>query len=154
MKSVVIILTAILLACSFQKTKAASWRNRTENADYIHRSIKQVTDVMVYDIYSPPVASRTYAYVCIAAYEAVITGNVNYNSFAGQLHQLKPVPKPEAGKECSSSLAAVQAILTVGKSLVISEEKIESFKKGCCRSLKKTGYLKKYLKTLLLMGKR
>ncbi len=45
--------------------KAQDWKVRSENADYIHRSIKQVTDVMVHDIYSPPVTSRTYAYISV-----------------------------------------------------------------------------------------
>ena len=53
--------------CFFRTTH---WKEKTENADYIHRAIKQLTDVMVYDIYSPPVASRTYAYFSIAGYEA------------------------------------------------------------------------------------
>jgi hypothetical protein len=82
---------------------------------------------MVHDIYSPPVASRTYAYICIAGYEAALPGNLNYRTLAGQLHQLKPLPKPKAGKEYSYILAAVQAILTVGKTMVISENKINEF---------------------------
>ncbi len=119
--------------------KAQSLKADTGNAGYIHRSIKEVTDVIVYDIYSPPVAGRTYAYICIAGYEAALPGNAGYNSLSGQLHQLKPVPKPEAGKTCNYTLAAVQAILTVGKALVISEERIDGFRNKILTEIKKEG---------------
>lgn len=116
-----------------------SWKAQTENADYIHRAIKQVTDVMVYDIYSPPVTSRTYAYVSVAGYETLIQDQGTYLSFAGQLHGLKPIPKPEKSKEYSLTLAAVHAILTTGKTFVISEEKIEAFEKKLLAEFKGKG---------------
>ena len=118
---------------------AQDWKNQTEQADYIHRAIKQVTDVMVYDIYSPPVTSRTYAYVSVAAYETLIQNQDTYLSFAGQLHGLKPTPKPEKSLDYSPTLAAVHAILTTGKTFVISEEKIEAFEKNLLAEFKAKG---------------
>lgn len=109
-----------------------------KRASYIHRAIKQITDVMVYDIYSPPVTSRTYAYVCIAGYEAGITGDASYRTLAGQLHGLKPLPAPPA-TGCDYALAAVHAILTVGKALVISEEKIDTFYNQVTAEIKRSG---------------
>ncbi|RFM28489.1 vanadium-dependent haloperoxidase [Deminuibacter soli] len=116
-----------------------SWKQQTEQADYVHRAIKKVTDVIVYDIYSPPVASRTYAYICTAAYECLVPGNEGYQSLAGQLHGLQPMPQPLPGRSCSYALAAVQAILTVGKTMVISEEKIDAFKEQLLQEFKNTG---------------
>jgi hypothetical protein len=124
---------------SFCTAQTKSWKAKTENPDYLHRAIKKVTDVMVYDIYSPPVTSRTYAYITIAAYETVIQGNPAYISLAGQLHQLKPAPKPETGKEYSYTLAAVDAILTTGKAFVISEDKIENFRTAIVQEFKNDG---------------
>ena len=69
------------------------WKSITEDPAYVHRTMKEVTDVMVHDIYSPPVASRIYAYVSVAGYEAAISSNKNYYSFAGQLHGLNELPK-------------------------------------------------------------
>ncbi len=137
MRSLFVCLTVFIF--SFCKAEIHDWRAKTENAEYIHRAIKQVTDVIVYDIYSPPVASRTYAYITIAGYETVVNNNPSYISFAGQLHGLKPVPKPEDNKSYSYTLAAVQAILTVAKSFVISEDKIESFKKILLKEFKDDG---------------
>jgi hypothetical protein len=111
----------------FVKAIPQEWKAKTENADYIHRAIKEVTDVMVYDIYSPPVTSRTYAYISVAAYEILIQGNPHYISLVSQLHGLQKVPAPEVDKKYSFTLAAVKAILMVAKSLVISENKIVDF---------------------------
>ena len=48
--------------------------------------------------YSPPVASRSFAYLGVTAFEAVATGSDELQTLAGQLHGLKPVPQREAGK--------------------------------------------------------
>lgn len=114
------------------------WKSKTESADYIHRAIKQVTDVMVYDIYSPPVTSRTYAYISVAGYEALIQGHPKYISLAGQLHGLKPIPKIDTKKEYSLTLAAVYAILSSGKHFVISEEKIDAFESKILQEFKES----------------
>lgn len=135
-------LMALIAACCTQarsQRKTIDWKVKTENADYLHRAIKKVTDVMVYDIYSPPVASRTYAYISIAAYEAAINTDATYASLAGQLHALQPVPKPAAGKDYSFTLSAVYAILTVGKTMVISEEKIDTFLDSISAEFKAAG---------------
>ena len=98
---------------------------RAGDPQLIHQCIKEVTDVMVHDIYSPPVASRTYAYITVAGYEAARQGNTSFASFAGRLHGLEGVPAPEAGKKYDFTVAAVESILTVGKALVISEDKVD-----------------------------
>ncbi len=134
-----ILFLASFLMVSMSAAASGNWKQKSENPEFIHRSIKQVTDVIVHDIYSPPVASRIYAYITIAGYEAAIQGNPKYISFAGQLHDLTSIPALEAAKEYSPSLAAVQAILTVGKSLVISEGQIDDFHKKILLEFKKTG---------------
>lgn len=127
----------VFLILSFTTKEEKHWRDKSENADYVHRAIKQITDVMVHDIYSPPVAGRTYAYISIAGYEATVPANPSYQSLSGQLHGLKPMPKPV--KEYSAALAAVQAILTVGKSMVVSEKKVEVFYAGIMKEFKESG---------------
>lgn len=116
-----------------------TWKDKTENASFIHRAVKKITDVMVHDIYSPPVASRTYAYVCIAGYEAALPGNPLYRSLAGQLHGLKPLPQPQQGKEYSPTLAAVHAILTVGKTAVVSEGDVTAFYQSLLKEFTASG---------------
>ncbi len=47
--------------------------------------------------YSPPVASRAFAYIGIAAHEALVTGNPALVSLAGQVTGLTPPPARQAG---------------------------------------------------------
>lgn len=47
--------------------------------------------------YSPPVASRAFAYLGVTAYEAVAGGQPGLRSLAGQLNGLKPLPQRENG---------------------------------------------------------
>jgi PAP2 superfamily len=124
-------------AVSFANKK--NWKALSDNPDYLHRAIKQVTDVIVHDVYSPPVASRTYAYITVAAYEAARNENTSYLTLAGQLHQLTPFEAPDAGKKYNYSLAAVNAILLTGKTMVISEEMIEDFRKKILQEFLATG---------------
>lgn len=61
--------------------------------------------------YSPPVASRSFAYLGVTAFEAVATGSSDMHSLAGQLNGLKPVPQREAGKTYDEAMV-VHAALT------------------------------------------
>ncbi|MEP6597497.1 MAG: vanadium-dependent haloperoxidase [Ginsengibacter sp.] len=139
MKRSLLMYLIIVSVCFFNNADAQAFKIKTENADYIHRAIKEITDVMVYDIYSPPVSSRTYAYISVAAYETLIHANTNYISLSGQLHGLQPMPPPEPSKEYSYTLAAVHAILFVGKALVISEEKVNAFESQIIKEFKENG---------------
>lgn len=154
MKSFYILSLSVLLLVCKNSSANTNWKNASEDPDYIHRSIKKVTDVIVYDIFSPPVASRIYAYITVAGYEAARFSNPGYISLAGQLNGLTPLPKSKAGKELSYSLASVQAILTVGKTMVISEEKVEEFHKDILRELKETGMPEDVFENSVLLGKQ
>lgn len=94
-------------------------------AEMLRRSVQQLTDVMVHDIFSPPVASRIYAYPSVAAYEVLAQGDFSYRSLAGQLHGLEPLPAPT--QEVYLPLVAIKSYLTVGKALIFTEEKITAF---------------------------
>ena len=48
--------------------------------------------------YSPPLASRNFAYLGVASYEAVASGDDHLQSLAGQLNDLKALPLREKGK--------------------------------------------------------
>ena len=48
--------------------------------------------------YSPPVAARTFAYIGVTAHEALVAGNPDLLTLAGQLNDLQPVPIPGEGE--------------------------------------------------------
>jgi hypothetical protein len=93
----------------------------------IHLCLKQVTDRIVHDIFSPPVASRIYAYVSVAAYEAYVPGHPELTTLSNRLNGLRSVPQPSPSLEYCYPIASAYAALTVGKALVFSEAKIDEF---------------------------
>ena len=117
----------LMAACSSAPEQTASIHKAPENAEVLHACNKKLTDVMRQDIFSPPVASRTYAYANIAAYEILIRGNNDFVSLAGQLNDFTSIPEPAADAEIHSVLAAVTAFNTIAQTLVFSEEQIEVF---------------------------
>ncbi len=135
--SFLLLLNLILFFTSCSENDA--WKTKAENPEFLHRSVKQVTDVIVHDIFSPPVASRIYTYISVAGYEAAINQDLRYITLAGQLHGLETVPKPEYGKVYCFTLCSVQAMLKVGKTLVFSEDKMDVFYKGMMNEFKETG---------------
>ncbi len=150
----IFIFVTVMITFFYANADLPDWKSKTEDANYIHRAIKEITDVMVYDIYSPPVAARTYGYIAVAAYETLIHENPDFISLSGQLHGLTPSPDPEKGKEYSYTLAAVHAILTVGRALVISEEKVNAFEKAMLEEFKKDGIPQKVFDNSISYGQQ
>jgi hypothetical protein len=54
--------------------------------------------------YSPPVASRAFAYLGVAAYQAVASGSTSLVSLAGQLNGLKTLPPRNPAKRYSDAV--------------------------------------------------
>ena len=92
------------------------------SAEGVHIAMKIVTDIMVSDIFPPPIASRVYAYSSVAAYETVVHAFDNYQSLAGQLNELTPGPEPDPDLKYDFEVAATMAILKVGHALTFDEK--------------------------------
>lgn len=93
-----------------------------------HSSVDKVTEVMIHDIFSPPVASRIYAYPNIAAFEILAQREGNFKTLAGQLTGLSAVPSPEAPEEINYELAALIAHIDLSKKLIFSEDRIAVYR--------------------------
>lgn len=90
-------------------------------------SVDRVTQVMIHDIFSPPVASRIYVYPNIASYEIIANQSDAYNSLVGQVKGLTKIPQPTKAN-VNTQLSALIAHMEVSKTLVFSEDKIEQFR--------------------------
>src|SRR6188472_3181059 len=105
----VVMATILLFSC-----KNSTDNNGINSSAILPTSLHDLTDVIVHDIFSPPVASRIYAYSSIAGYEAAVHGDtLHYISLAGQVNGLDSIPQPEKGQEYCFSLAATQAVLKI-----------------------------------------
>lgn len=95
--------------------------------DY-HKAVDKITAIMVHDIFSPPVASRIYNYANIAAYEVMCQNSNTYETLAGQIKDLKPVPEPITREYLNYELAALVAYFDVGKELIFSEDRVITYR--------------------------
>lgn len=131
------LLLILFFACD--KPDDGKWKAKMANANYLHRNIKAITDRIVHDIFSPPVASRIYAYTSVAAYEAVRFNDPELVSMVNQLNGLTYMPSPEPNQLYSYELAAVQASYKVGRMLIFTEADLDKFYTGMMAEIKTLG---------------
>lgn len=138
--SVFFIVLGILIFSACNKKSAPDEYNRlAANPIMIHTLSQQLTDVIVHDIFKPPIASRVYSYSFLAAYETLQLQSSKYASFAGKLNGFAPIPPPEEGMEYCLPLASAKAFAIVGKDLTFSTDKWESFEQEFFKQYKEMG---------------
>ena len=131
-----VLLTAVLIqGCK----PAVAARGRGSDAELLHAAVSKLSSVIVYDIFSPPQASRAYAYSSIAAYETLRQGHPSYQTLAGQLNGLAAVPAPDSGVTYDFSLAGVHAFMTVGRALTFSRGRMDSLRTAMDEEIRRTG---------------
>ena len=101
---------------------------REPDAELLHLAVHQLSSVIVYDIFSPPQASRVYAYASVAAYEVLRQEHPQYASLAGQVNGLSAIPAPDAKAEISYPLAGVHAFMSVGRMMTFSRPRMDSLR--------------------------
>jgi len=129
----------IILGAASCSSDDQSYKTKVEDPEFIHRSVKAITDRIVHDIFSPPVASRIYAYSSVAGYEALRHIDPSYESLAGQVNGLTEVPKPDPNLEYCYQLASVEAMLKLGKKLTFTETDLEAFQKKMLQEFRDLG---------------
>jgi hypothetical protein len=88
----------------------------------LHQWNATITAVMVGDGFSPVLASRTYAYPNIAAYEVLQLRDGHHPTPDTPWNELRALPTPDTTQNYSYELAAIQAFATVSKKLLYRED--------------------------------
>lgn len=102
----------VLLLISYGSS--AQQKQAFGTADYI-RAMKHATDVMVNDVASPVAASRYYAYISMAANEAVCQYNPQQPAPVGKMKDYpKPQVPPEKISKSDPGLAVILSIYEAG----------------------------------------
>src|ERR1044072_8423003 len=96
-----VLIVLVVFVCMGVYGREDAWN---KDATPLYRSEKALTDVIIHDIFSPPVASRIYAYANISAYEVLAKAGNQYPSLHGLLKEMPSIPAPH--QKISSSLAA------------------------------------------------
>jgi len=112
---------AILFSCKSRKEQRQV-PAATADAGYVHQSVRRMNDIIIYEIFSPPVASRVYAYSTLAMYESGRWMDTSYSSLTAQLHGFPVMPKPDAAKRYDFRIAGVQAFFSVISRLTFTKD--------------------------------
>src|ERR1700712_5490722 len=118
------ILVGVLFAASCKQQQKTAMLS---DADVVHNNEDQLTQVIIYDVFTPPVASRIYGYTALASYEAMRYADPKYNSIITQLKGFENPPAPEKGKKYNFALAATKAFFTVAHKITFSIDTLKKY---------------------------
>lgn len=139
----------VFVTCKTDET----YKSKVADPVYLDNTLSKLTDIIVYDIFSPPVASRIYAYASIAGYETLRHGHPDYPTLAGTVHELTEIPS--AGSDLVNyDIAGVFAFAEVGKALIFSEPKMDEFLADLQKKYEEQGVPRKVLAASMEYGQQ
>ena len=115
------ILWLLCLAVSIVSCTKKDYAKYTHDPILYCKTVKKLNDVVLYNNFSPVVASRNYAYANIAAYECMAAGDSSYQSLSGQIKHLPKMPAPIASQKVDYHLAALLSFVKVGNAVTFPE---------------------------------
>jgi hypothetical protein len=114
---------AVLLATlSCQQKDLKQQLINPTDAGYLQQSVRRLNDIVIYDIFSPPVASRVYAYSTLAAYEAGRWMDTSYPSLTAQMKGFPQMPAPDPGKQVDFRVASIRAFFDIVQRLTFTKD--------------------------------
>jgi membrane-associated phospholipid phosphatase len=134
MKSIFILIVPVLFIACKSVEKADSVMLVDHNL--IHANMKQITEVIIYDVFTPPVASRIYSYASLAAYEAIKFEDPEYTSIASKLNGFPAMPEPEQNKTYNFLLASTKAFFTVAEKITFSKDTLAQYQNKVYKDFK------------------
>lgn len=114
---------------------------------------RELTGVIVADIFTPPVASRIYAYSNLAAYEGARFMDSGRPSLVGQLNGLEQLTQPDSTKGYYYPLVSIVAFTSVGQSLVFDLERVEKMQNKLLEEVQAIGIDSKVYDNSVTYGK-
>ncbi|RYE37317.1 MAG: phosphatase PAP2 family protein [Sphingobacteriaceae bacterium] len=100
---------------------------KIKEAEILHQNEDQLTQLIIYDVFTPPVACRIYAYASLASYEAIRFQNPKYNSVTNQLNGFDQIKNPDKNKKYDFALAATKAFFTVVRKVTFSVDSLKAY---------------------------
>jgi membrane-associated phospholipid phosphatase len=124
-----------------------------DTATLLHTVGEKITDVIILDVFNPPVSSRIYAYTSLAGYEALRLADKNAMSIAQSLHGFETLPFADDNKSHDYPLAAVEAMLSVAEKLTFSADTFTSFRQQIIAQYSAAGVSKQVIQNSTVFGK-
>src|ERR1700752_214020 len=126
MRRYILLFSVIILIGS--SCKKSGYEKILHDPALYNSAVHELNGVVMGNNFSPPVASRNYAYASIAGYEVIAAGDsANYRSLAGQLNGLKTVAKPLASEQIDYPYASILAFCQVGEAVTFPAGSMKLF---------------------------
>lgn len=130
---VMVFLVVSILSCKSKKIDVGFDINSPE---LLHHHQDELNQVIIYDVFTPPVASRIYSYTSLAFYESVRFKDPAYPSLTAQMHGFNKMPEPEKDKKYNYNLAASKAFFDVSHKVVFSINSLKNYETGILNAFK------------------
>ena len=134
-----------MLSC---KKPVASAEFDVNSAELLHRNQHQLNQVIIYDVFTPPVASRIYAYTSLAFYEAARFIDPQHPSLTGQLRGFEPMPIPDSSKKYNFYLAATKAFFDVTHKVIFSIDSLKQYENSVYAAFEQTMNKEEYERSI------
>jgi hypothetical protein len=142
-KHCTVLLTTVIFLLFFgiscKQDKPAAENMAAKDPAFIHRGIKRLNDVVIYEIFSPPVASRIYGYASLSAYEALRWSDSSYPSLAEKLKGFPEMPTPDPAKKYQFTVAGIKAMFDITLRLTFTKDSSRITMEALLKELKETG---------------
>jgi hypothetical protein len=119
--------SAILICCAAAMFSSCK-QKRNDYVKVMHDPllyndvVHKLNYVIIYDIFSPPVASRVFAYSNLAAFEVLANEGKHFSSLEGKITGLNNIPHPAANAKIDFPFASLIALIKVGNQLTFSSD--------------------------------
>lgn len=111
---------------------------KSDPYDIVHQNVDQLTRIIIYDVFSPPVASRIYAYASLAQYEVLRLSDTSLPSFSDKLNGFPRLPEMEPNANIDYRLAATEAFLNVAGRMIFAKDTLANYRKTVEQQFKET----------------
>ena len=149
-----ILFLASLVLCALGCEENTAYKDELKDPELFQATMQKLTEIIVYDIFSPPVASRVYMYPSVASYQIMQKAYPEkYSDLAGQVAGLTAIPEPD-NEQTDLHLASLHAFMTVGRSLIFSEDKFISYQTETYERLGEKGLPDDVLEASITYGEK
>lgn len=115
-------MSVLVFSC---KPKNSNYAEVMHNPFLYEKVVHEINYVVIHDIFTPPVASRVFAYSCLASYETLAGEGKQIKSLSGKINGLNVMPLPGKNEKIDYPFAALIALTKVGKALIYSQDRVQ-----------------------------
>lgn len=126
-KSIQTLATVVIAGIVMASCHSKKYDGSATTAAMYCKTVKALNNVVLENNFAPMVASRNYAYANIAAYETMVLGDGRYQSLAGQIKHLPPLPSYTDTAGVNYQYASMLAFCRVGEAVTFPEGSLHKY---------------------------